>query len=69
VTSGTVPSAQQIAPEPLFVRLRLEDTEVVADLPAGTTGTAAVYTKSVQFTHLIRKVMMRMQTYLNFIIR
>jgi multidrug resistance efflux pump len=68
VTSGTVPAAAQISPEPLFVRLDLEDQSVASGLPAGTTGSAAVYTNSVQFTHLIRKVMMRMQTYLNFII-
>ena len=68
VTGGTVPAAQQIGPEPLFVRLHLEDPLVAAGLPAGTTGSAAVYTKSVQFTHLIRRVMMRMQTYMNFVI-
>ncbi len=68
VTSGTVPVAEQISPEPLFVRLRLEDQSAANSLPAGTTGSAAIYTESMQFTHLIRRVMIRMQTYMNFII-
>ena len=36
-------------------------------LPAGTAGTAAIYTSSVTMTHIIRKVMIRMEAYLNFI--
>jgi len=38
------------------------------DLPAGTAGTAAIYTKSAGMTHIIRKVMIRMESYMNFII-
>jgi len=37
-------------------------------LPAGTVGTAAIYTKSAGMTHIIRKVMIRMQSLMNYLI-
>jgi multidrug resistance efflux pump len=36
-------------------------------MPGGAGGTAAIYTQSVQATHLIRKVMVRMDAWLNYI--
>ena len=68
VISGTVPTAQPIQAEPFFVRVQLDDREAAKDLPAGTAGTAAIYTKSAAMTHLIRKVMIRMESYMNYII-
>jgi RND family efflux transporter MFP subunit len=68
VISGTVPVAEPIQAEPFFVRVQLDDAEVAKDLPAGTAGTAAIYTKSAAMTHVIRKVMIRMESYMNFII-
>jgi len=50
------------------VRVQLDDPEAAEDLPAGTAGTAAIYTKSAAMTHIIRKVMIRMESYMNFII-
>jgi len=67
LTSGTVLAAQQIQAEPFWVRVELDDKEVEKTLPAGAAGTAAVYTSSASMTHLIRKVMIRMESYLNFI--
>ncbi|MFA9475887.1 MAG: HlyD family secretion protein [Filomicrobium sp.] len=68
VISGTVPTAQPIHAEPFFVRVQLDDREAAKDLPAGTAGTAAIYTKSAAMTHIIRKVMIRMESYMNYII-
>jgi RND family efflux transporter MFP subunit len=67
LTSGTVLQAQQIQAEPFWVRVDLDDKEAEKSLPAGAAGTAAVYTSSASMTHLIRKVMIRMESYLNFI--
>jgi multidrug resistance efflux pump len=64
---GTVPQIQQVHAEPFFVRVDLDDDEFERSLPAGAAGTAAVYTTSASMTHLIRKVMIRMESYLNFI--
>lgn len=36
-------------------------------MPGGAGGTAAIYTQSVQATHLIRRVMVRMDAWLNYI--
>ena len=66
VTGGTVPAAEIIQAEPFFVRIQLDDPE--PDLPAGTAGTAAIYTKSAGMTHIIRKVMIRMESYMNYVI-
>ena len=71
--SGTLPQAptgQQIA-APYGVILSI-DPEVLsqlprAQLPGGSVGTAGIYTDSVRATHIIRKVMLRMETWLNFI--
>ena len=68
VISGTVPTARPIQAEPFFVRVQLDDREAAKDLPAGTAGTAAIYTKSAAMTHIIRKVMIRMESYMNYII-
>jgi RND family efflux transporter MFP subunit len=67
LTSGTVLPAQQIQAEPFWVRVDLDDKEAEKSLPAGAAGTATVYTTSATMTHLIRKVMIRMESYLNYI--
>ena len=57
------------APQPFMVRLQLDDPDVtLAELPPGAIGSAAIYTDSVRATHLIRRVMIRMESLLNFII-
>lgn len=68
VISGTVPEAQLIQAEPFYVRVQLDDPEGAKLLPAGTVGTAAIYTHSAAMTHIIRKVMIRMESFLNYII-
>ncbi len=68
VISGTVPAAQQVVAEPFFVRIDLDGDDAAVDLPAGTVGTAAIYTQSAGMTHIIRKVMIRMESLLNYVV-
>jgi multidrug resistance efflux pump len=57
-----------IQPWPFGVRVELDDPTIAARLPAGTIGEAAIYTESVRATHIIRRVMIRMSAYLNYVI-
>jgi RND family efflux transporter MFP subunit len=68
VISGTVPDAQKFFAEPFFVRIGLDDNDAAVNLPAGTAGTAAIYTQSAGMTHIIRKVMIRMDSLLNYVV-
>lgn len=68
VISGTVPQAQKFIAEPFFVRIGLDDDDAAVNLPAGTAGTAAIYTQSAGMTHIIRKVMIRMDSLLNYVV-
>lgn len=67
VISGTVPDAAKIQAEPFYVRVDLDDKSVEKELPAGAAGTATIYTDSAGMTHIIRKVMIRMESFLNYI--
>ncbi len=64
----TAPTATQTA-EPYGVIIMLDeggpDQSV---LYGGTVGTAAIYTQQVKATHVIRKVMMRMQAWMNYVL-
>jgi len=65
---GTVPLPQQIQALPFYVGIILKDEEAARALPAGTVGTAAIYTETATATHIIRKVMIRMESFLNYIV-
>jgi multidrug resistance efflux pump len=70
--SGTVaatPGVDQSA-VPFGVRLSLDENDDidVATLPGGAVGTASVYTENARATHIIRSVMLRMETWMNYII-
>ncbi len=72
--SGNIPLAPtaQNVPQPLAVILKLdEDVLENIDLSplqiGGAFGTGAIYTQSVQATHIIRKVMIRMDAWMNYI--
>ncbi len=73
--SGNVPLAPtgQQLPEPYAVVLSLEETDEIknvlrlSQVPGGAMGTATVYTESAGLTHIIRRVMMRMEAWLNYI--
>ena len=66
----------ELTPSGLAISIHSESKplliEVVPDtepdpLPPGTVGTAAVYTEQLRLTHPVRKVMIRMATWWNFI--
>lgn len=68
--SGVLPSVatQYAANEAMAVVLRLDDPlQELVTLPGGADGTAAIYTKSVSATHVIRKIMIRMDAWLNYL--
>jgi multidrug resistance efflux pump len=67
-----LPSGQLIAPRQLFpmpfpVRIKLEDESLTRRLPTGAIGTAAIYSDKFEAIHLIRKVMLRMESILNYV--
>ncbi len=67
-----LPSAQLIAPRQLFpmrfpVRIKLDDESLTKRLPTGAIGTAAVYSEKFEAIHVIRKVMLRMESILNYV--
>ena len=64
---GSLPVPGQIMPAPYFVRLRLDDEEVARSLPKGAVGTAAIYTGEFEVSYMIRRVMMRMDAWLAYI--
>ena len=69
--SGEVPE-QAIGPQPpgqYIVILKIEDeADLPFGVPGGAIGTAAIYTESARATQVIRKVMVRMQAWMNYII-
>jgi multidrug resistance efflux pump len=70
--SGLLPSLMTLygTGEPMAVILTLDDGSLPENLrlPGGADGSAAIYTSSVKATHLIRKVMLRMDSWMNFIL-
>ena len=69
--SGEVPE-RPIGPQPpgqYIVILKIEDeADLPFGVPGGAIGTAAIYTESARATQVIRKVMVRMQAWMNYII-
>ena len=50
-----------------MVRVRLDDAEMARNLPAGTTGTAAIYTEHLKPTHVVRRVILRQIAIINYV--
>jgi RND family efflux transporter MFP subunit len=67
LTSGTAVSPKAIEAAPFVIRVRLDDTAFTERLPAGATGTAAIYTEHVKVSHIIRRVLLRQVAILNYI--
>ena len=69
--SGQVMSApgESQSTVPFGVRFRLDDGAELdsSKFPGGAVGTAAIYTEKVRATHVIRRVMIRMDAWLNYI--
>lgn len=68
LVSGTVYAAGKIQAEPFVARIDLDDPALLKSLPPGAVGTAAIYTEAVKPTHIIRRVMIRMQSIMNYVI-
>jgi multidrug resistance efflux pump len=64
---GLAVSPTEIQAAPFVVRFKLDDLEVGRRLPAGSTGTAAIYTEHVQAAHVIRKVVLRQTAIVNYV--
>ncbi|MDJ0907041.1 MAG: biotin/lipoyl-binding protein [Woeseiaceae bacterium] len=69
VTGMAIQPQAAVQPGPFSVRLDLDDPELARELGInpGTVGSAAIYTSEVTVTHIIRKVMIRMDAIMNFI--
>jgi RND family efflux transporter MFP subunit len=66
--TGSAVTPANIQAAPFVVRVALADPSLAARLPAGTTGEAAIYTDSAKVTHIIRRIMVRMTAYLNYVL-
>jgi len=66
-TSGFAVAPKAIEAAPFVVRVKLDDQELSKQLPAGSTGTAAIFTDHVKATHIIRKVLLRQIAIINYI--
>ena len=65
--SGTAVTPKEIATVPFVVRVKLDDDELAKRLPAGATGTAAIFTDHVKVSHVIRRVLLRQEAILNYV--
>ena len=52
---------------PFVARIRLDDAALADSLPAGSTGTAAIFTDRVRAAHVIRKVLLRQIAITNYV--
>jgi RND family efflux transporter MFP subunit len=66
-TSGTAVTPPSIQSVPFVVRVKLDNADFANHLPAGATGTAAIYTDRVKVAHVIRAVMLRQIAILNYV--
>ncbi len=66
-TSGTAVTPPAVQSTPFVARIKLDDAEFSNRLPAGATGTAAIYTDHVKVAHVIRQVMLRQIAITNYI--
>ncbi len=66
-TSGTAVAPKAIEAAPFAVRVRLDDAGFAMRLPAGSAGTAAIYTDHVKPTHVARRVILRQIAFLNYV--
>jgi RND family efflux transporter MFP subunit len=65
--SGTAVAPKAIEAAPFAVRVKLDDAEVAQKLPAGATGTAAIYTEHLKPTHVVRRVILRQIAIVNYV--
>ncbi|RAH99902.1 efflux transporter periplasmic adaptor subunit [Acuticoccus sediminis] len=68
MTSGTVIATRNLQSVPYFVRIQMDDPNILKALRGGAAGTAVIFTPKLQVAHIIRRVMLRMESYLNFVV-
>jgi hypothetical protein len=57
-----------MAAAPFAVLIQLDDDRVaVEDIHGGSLGTAAIYTESAKLSHVVRKITLRMEGWLNYV--
>jgi multidrug resistance efflux pump len=66
--SGVAVAPAEIQATPFVVRVHLDDAELARRLPAGSVGTAAIFTDRVKAAHIIRKVLLRQVAILNYVL-
>ena len=66
-TSGLAVQSKGIEAAPFVARIRLDDSLLADSLPAGSTGTAAIFTDRVKAAHVIRKVLLRQLAITNYV--
>jgi multidrug resistance efflux pump len=66
-TSGTAVLPKAIETVPFVVRIKLDDIAFARKLPAGATGTAAIYTEHLRPTHIVRRVILRQIAIINYV--
>ncbi|MVT69325.1 efflux RND transporter periplasmic adaptor subunit [Bradyrhizobium pachyrhizi] len=66
-TSGTAVAPKAIEAVPFVVRVKLDDAAFADRLPAGATGTAAIYTDRMKPTHIVRRVILRQLAIVNYV--
>ncbi len=65
--SGQAVTPRDVQAAPFAVRVKLDDMEFARRLPAGSTGTAAIFTDRVKVAHVIRKVLLRQIAITNYV--
>jgi RND family efflux transporter MFP subunit len=66
-TSGVAVTPKAIQSAPFVVRVKLDDDDILKQLPAGSTGTGAIFTDAAKPTHIIRRVLLRQVAILNYV--
>ena len=52
---------------PFVIRVRLDDADAARRLPAGSAGTAAIFTAHIRPSHIIRRVLPRQIAIVNYV--
>jgi multidrug resistance efflux pump len=65
--SGQAATPKAIEAAPFVVRVKLDRDAVARQLPAGSTGDAAIFTDRVKVAHVIRKVILRQIAIVNYV--
>lgn len=66
--SGGAAPSRSFDAAPFVLRVTLDDASLGPRLPAGSVGTAAIYTYHVIASHIIRQVVLRQEAILNYVI-